>query len=293
MRLPQRSSLVRVGSAAPVLEIWNNGKAGAILFYPGTMLAPGHYSVLVTALLEAGLTVAGLHLSGHGECRRIRDFTFADLLAEGLAAETWLRRNGFAPVAVCGHSQGGILALAHAGMSVSLRAAFSISAVFPEMASAICLTRFSPLVAWRRQILSLIENIAKFVPRLPVPLPVYLKISQIIAAKRTPAFLGGAKGRCCYPLKFLTSLFNAHVGRRVNCPYWLFNARDDALFTASLIHEVFAMIDAESKTLVWLSGGGHMAPLNPGLAQFIARNIAAACAGLGMPLNLSPMPRRD
>lgn len=278
--------LVHVRPDAPILEFWGNGQSGVILFYPGTMLAPGHYKVLVAELKAAGFFVAGLHLSGHGECLAINDFVFSELLAQGLFAEAWLRSNGFTNIAVCGHSQGGILALAHACASRTLTAAFAISAVFPRMPDAIGLTRFASLAGQRQRLLRLVKQLAAVLPGLPVPLPAYLELRKILSGKKPPLHIGKTKGRSCYPLRYLASLFDADISGQVNCPFWLFNARDDALFTEGLINAVFAKIKAKSKNLVWLENGGHLLPLNPIRASFIARTMAAAAAGLGMPLNL-------
>lgn len=282
--LPQ-GRLVRIRADSPALEIWRNNHSGAILFYPGSMLAPGHYRLLLSELYFAGFTVAGIHLAGHGECLRKSGFKFEDLLEEGLWAEKWLHANGFGPVAVCGHSQGGMLALAHAGTSSSLTAAFSISAVFPRMAEAISLTRFAPFAAKRNVILSALRRLAAIAPWFPAPLPLYLSLRRILAHRRPPLLMGQAKGRLSYPLKFLFSLFDADINPELNCPYWLFSARDDELFRPVLIEKVYDMIRKSPKSLIWLSGG-HMAPLNPDCAAYIARHMAEACASLKFPLNL-------
>lgn len=286
MILLPHGELVHIRPDSPVLELWRNGQSGAVLFYPGTMLAPGHYRLLLSELFLAGFTVAGIHLGGHGECRRRSGFVFSELLEEGLLAEEWLHANGLGPVAVCGHSQGGMLALAHAGCSRTLTAAFSISAVFPRMAEAISLTRFRPFAAWRNTVLAVLRRLAAIFPALPAPLPLYLSLRRILANRRHPLYMGRAKGRIAYPLKFLVSLFDAAIGDKPDCPYWLFNARDDELFTASLTEKVFEEIRSSAKNLIWLAGGGHMAPLNPGCAAYIARHMAATCAGLAFPLNL-------
>lgn len=285
MPLLPRGELVQIRKNCPVLEIWRNEQAGAILFYPGSMLAPGHYRLLLTELYIAGFTVAGIHLSGHGACHKKSDFVFNDLLEEGLLAEEWLHANGMGPVAVSGHSQGGMLALAHAGLSHRLAAAFSISAVFPRMREAISLTRFAPFAAARDKILAILRKLAAIAPRFPVPLPLYLSLSRILANRRHPLYMGPGKGRLTYPLKFLVSLFEAPISARPHCPYWLFNARDDALFSENLTKRVFDEIGTSAKSLIWLAGG-HMAPLNPDCAAYIARSIAEACASLKFPLNL-------
>lgn len=286
MPLLPPGKLVHVRPNAPILELWENGAATVALLYPGTMLAPGHYSVLIAELLAAGFAVAGVHFSGHGECREQSDFVFSDLLAEGLWAEAWLRQNGFASIVVCGHSQGGILALAHASESATIAAAFALSAVFPEMADAIGLTRLAGFRERREQLMAGISRMAQWLPGMPVPLPVYLELRRIMAGRRKPLFMGRGRGRISYPLRFLASLFAARIRPQLNCPFLLFNACDDALFTPELTCQVFERLECTDKRLVWLPSGGHMAPLNPGLAQFVARHIAAACAGLGLRLNL-------
>lgn len=285
MILFPQGRIVRIRAGSPVLEIWRNNHSGSVLFYPGSMLAPGHYRLLLSELYLAGFTVVGIHLAGHGECLRKSGFTFGDLLEEGLLAEKWLHANGYGPVAVCGHSQGGMLALAHAGASSSLTAAFSISAVFPRMAEAISLTRFAPFAAKRKAILATLRRLAAIFPWFPTPLPLYLSLRRILAHRRPPLLMGQAKGRLCYPLKFLFSLFDADIDPALNCPYWLFSARDDELFRPALIEKVFDMIRTTAKTLIWL-GGGHMAPLNPGRGAYIARHMAEACASLNFSLNL-------
>lgn len=99
------------------IELWPNAGAGLMLFYPGTMLSPFQYRPMLAALHEAGFAVAGLHLTGHGLNPHAVRFSFEDLLQDGLDAEEWLRDTGFTRIAVCGHSQGGILTLAHAAAS--------------------------------------------------------------------------------------------------------------------------------------------------------------------------------
>lgn len=248
------------------------------------MLAPGHYEALIAALWQAGFSVAGLHLSGHGKLRDKNNFTFESLLGEGLKAEAWLHANGFGPLVVVGHSQGGIMALAHATISATLLGAFSICAVLPRMESAISLTRFASLACYKEIILSLLRKAASICPGLPIPLPLYLKLSRIMAGRKYPVHMGNAEGRISYPLRYLVSLFDADISIRLLCPFWLCSAKNDALFTTGISEEVFGIIKAPAKKMLWLEEGGHMAPLNPVLAHFIARSIACECAASGMPL---------
>ncbi len=267
------------------LEIWPNSGAGVMLFYPGTMLSPFQYQPMLIALRQAGFAVAALHLTGHGLNRHSTGFTFNDLLQNGLDAENWLRQSGYSKIAVCGHSQGGILSLAHATASPNIVASFPITAVLPQMREAVYLTRFAALADRRQNIESAFAALARWLPRLPLPLHAYLEPRRILAgARRTVT--NRRKARFSYPLQFLASLFNTHLPTTMHCPVCLFSARNDALFTQAIIQATFDSLEAPAKRLVWISGGGHLAAMNPPLCRFIARTAAAFCAGLGLPLHL-------
>ena len=267
------------------LEIWPNPGAGVMLFYPGTMLSPFQYRPMLHALRQAGFAVAALHLTGHGLNRHSTGFTFADLLQNGLDAENWLRQSGYSKIAVCGHSQGGIRSLAHAAASSGIVASFPITAVLPQMREAIYLTRFAALANRRQKIEAVFAALARWLPRLPLPLHAYLAPGRILAgARRTVT--NRRKARFSYPLQFLASLFNTHLPTTMRCPVCMFSARNDALFTPAIIQATFDSLEAPAKKLIWLSGGGHLAAMNPPLCRFTARTAAAFCAGLGLPLRL-------
>ncbi|MBQ3059415.1 MAG: alpha/beta fold hydrolase [Desulfovibrio sp.] len=273
------------GRRTLTLELWPNEGAGSVLFYPGSMFSPYQYRELLNALRQNGLTVAALHLTGHGCNSYHTTFTFDDLLQNGLDAEGWLLQQGYGPLSVCGHSQGGILALAHASISDKLRLAFPITGILPQQKEALTLTRF---IGCRNRLRFQkgIEVLACCLPRLPIPLPVYLSIKRI-CANACHIRSNRRRGRLSYPLGFLASLFKAHVNPVMNCPVYLFNALDDALFTSELALTTFTLLQAPHKRLIWLPNGGHLAVLNPHIALFTAKHIAAACAGHGLPLHVT------
>lgn len=256
-----------------------------MLFYPGTMLSPFQYRPMLAALHQSGFAVAAVHFTGHGLNRHSSGFCFDDLLRNCLDAETWLRNAGYAHIAACGHSQGGILALAHAGASTGLTAAFPITGVLPQMREAVYLTRFAGLADRRADIERVFRTLARWLPRLPMPLQAYLEPWRIISgARRTVS--NRRKARLSYPLGFLASLFCARLPNVLHCPLCFFSAQNDALFTPAIIQATFDSLEAPSKKLVWLPGGGHLAAMNPRLCRFTARTAAAVCAGLGLPLRL-------
>lgn len=277
-------SLRSLGSRAS-LEFWPKRNAGVMLFYPGTMLSPWQYRPLLAALHEAGFAVAALHLTGHGRNCHWTGFTFADLLRDGLAAEQWLRQEGFNAIAVCGHSQGGILTMAHAAASRGLTAAFPITGTLPQSNDAVDLTRFRHWKNRRHEFLANVNAAARWLPRLPLPLLAYLSVRRITSGARRIVY--DRKGsRLTYPLAFLASLFSANVSEEMHCPLYFFSAVNDALFTPANTQATFEKLRAPVKKLLWLPGGGHLAAMNPPLCRFIARYAAAVCAGQGLPLRM-------
>lgn len=283
-------SLRSLGSKAS-LEFWPKRNAGVMLFYPGTMLCPRQYRPLLMALHEAGFAVAALHLTGHGRNSHWTGFTFADLLRDGLAAEQWLRQEGFNAIAVSGHSQGGILTLAHAAASQGLTAAFPITGTLPQSDDAVDLTRFRRWKSRRREITANINALARWLPRLALPLPAYLSVRRITSGARRIVY-DRKHSRLTYPLAFLASLFSANVSEEMHCPLYFFSAVNDALFTPANTKATFEMLRAPVKKLLWLPGGGHLAAMNPPLCRFIARHAAAVCAGQGLPLQMEASQAR-
>ena len=154
------------------------------------------------------------------------------------------------------------------------------------MREAVHLTRFAPWADRRKELEAGITRLARWLPRLPLPLQTYLNTRRIFAgATRTVS--SRRKLRFFYPLEFLASLFTAEVPARLHSPLCFFSAQNDALFTPAIIQATFDRLEAPSKRLVWLDGGGHLAAMNPRLCRFAARTAAAFCAGLGLPLRIA------
>ena len=270
------------------MELWP-AAGSPLLFYPGSMLEPGHYRLFLNALAEAGFSVCGLHLPGHGQnSGRLR--AIDELLEFGLEAERWVAERYQSQVALCGHSQGGILAMAHAARSELRGPCFSICSVFPDMPSAIELTRFAPFVRHRHKIMAFIAALARVLPRLPVPLPLYLSLGRLLRGRKWPLAYGNGEGPSCYPLQFVHSLFDARIARPLRRHFWLFSAENDALFTKTLTKETFAQANPPGGKIIWLPDGGHLALFNPALAAFVASSCASFAAGLGLGLKTGQIP---
>lgn len=279
------------------MSVWTcDPAATTVVFYPGTMSCPLYYTLFLECLVEQGFNVVGLHPLSHGKSPRIKKlFTFEDILHNGRDAVTWAHAHFSGPVVIAGHSQGGILALAHAaGYAAShtttpaLAAVFLLCTLLPQHPRAIELTLFKPFARWHKTLLRTVTRLARLVPRLPVCIPMYLNLYKI--------FSGGAGAirstgtlRAFYPLAFIASLFNANLQQatqegNICCPVDLISATDDALFTPELMRCMFAAIAAPDKEHILLTGGGHMAPLIPRYAAEIASRMAQRCTALGLPL---------
>lgn len=266
------------------LELWPAAGAGAVLFYPGSFVSPLQYRILLKAMRAAGLAVAGLHLTGHGRCRHRADFRFSDLLENGLAAERWLQKNGYPHILVSGHSQGGMLTLAHAAHSRRIAAAFPISAALPQREEAIHLTLFARFAPNRARLQAGLSRLARLLPLLPLPYFAYLSTGRL-RRNGAPAPIATKGMRAFYSLRFLDSLFSACIPPLMHCPIGFFNAHDDALFTPAIVTKTFDALQAPNKTFFQLPYGGHLAPMNEAIAGFIAATIALWAAGHGIPLH--------
>ncbi len=282
-RYPVITRKLRAGRHSLYLELWPNDGASVILFYPGSLLSPYQYRPLLSAIRAAGLAVAALHLTGHGRNNHLSLFTFSELLEDGLYAEHWLTDGGYGPVAVCGHSQGGILALAHAASSQTIAASFPISGVLPQTPEAIELTHFMALAAHRNAIIQGISILAGLFPWLPIPVQAYLSMHKILSGAKQP-HTNRHRARMTYPLIFLKSLFCAAIQPQLHCSLCFFSALDDALFTPQITLKTFHRLQAPSRRLVWLPGGGHLAVMSPDLCHYVAHTISMICAGQGLPV---------
>ena len=164
---------LRNGNRQVSIELWPRPGASCLVFYPGTMFCPVQYRTFLYCLWKNGLAVAALHLTGHGSNPHRRLFSFDDLLQDGLDAERWLHGHGMGPLLLAGHSQGGILAMAHASRSQRIRACFAFSGIFPQSRRAIELTRFAPWAAQRDRLLAGLKILSTCLPRLPLPVQIH------------------------------------------------------------------------------------------------------------------------
>lgn len=288
LSLDQKRKFIRAGSAGPILESLIHPGATAFLFYPGTMIEPGHYALFLNHLYLAGFSVYGLHLAGHGRNSAAKVRTFEDMLDEGLKAQDWIYHNYGPAIVVGGHSQGGICALAHGALSDSPAAIFAFGACLPQLDESIQATRFANFARHRKKILNILKFLATFCPWLPIPLPVYLSGHKILANSKRPLVTGKGKTGYFYPVKFLYSFFSYNIPEKILCPTWIITARGDGVFTRAITEKSFATISAPKKTLLYLPAGGHLAILNPWLSRYAAALCACATMSLGHPLIVSP-----
>lgn len=291
---PQTLSLTSRGQDI-ALSVWSRGRgASTVVFLPGTLASPLLYADFLQELWYMGLNVVGVHPVGHGLSARPAVFTLDDLVGNALDAAAWARETLGGPVIASGHSQGGIVALAHALRDATLAAAMPVTTLIPTHQRAVEVTRLARLAPHREALLRGLGALARRFPTLPVVAPLYLPLARAFAGAQRARFYPG-EVRKSYPLAFVHSLFtapqvNADGGRRLTCPLTVFAACNDALFPPALLRDMLAAVDAPQKRLVLLSGGGHLAPLCPRPAAELARRMAQQCAALGLPLHCCGLP---
>ncbi len=268
-------------------------KATTVIFYPGTVSSPIMYSMLLHELFFLGVNVVGVHPLSHGLSPNTKkDFTFDDILQNGKDAENFAREHFSGPLVVCGHSQGGILALAHSLNNDAIKACFSIGTLLPHKDNAASVTRLAVAVRYKQKLLAALQTLARSFPLFPIPFFLYLDYQRILA-NAYKVFNPENNNRLSYPLSFIASLFNKDMSQaenkeQIRCPFFLFSPRNDELFSLNLMQDVFKCIVAEQKKLIMIEGGGHLAPLSRVYAKHIAAHIVAECAGLGLHIHTPP-----
>lgn len=296
MNAPVYTNITIHSDAVPIVlsTCITNLSATTVVFYPGTMAGPMYYRLLLDTLVLQGFNVVAVHPLSHGDSPRLKYlFTFDDIVQNGQDAVLWARQHTKGPVVIAGHSQGGIVALAHALRPIApVDAAFLLCTILPQHPRAIELTIFAPFAKWYVGLLRGISRLARWVPWLPIIVPMYLSIRKIFRGSRGMQRPHGHM-RVFYPLGFIASLFSADLTAAtrqggITCPLSLITAQTDALFTPDLMSCMWDAIKAPAKQRIVLAGGGHLVPFVPCYVAEIAAHMSARCAALG--LATSPPP---
>ncbi len=285
VRIPSQKNTIVLS----VLE--NSPEAVTVLFYPGTMSSPHMYGVILEELHAKGCNVVGIHPLSHGLSPKTqRIFTFDDILQNGKDAQAWAQNYFSGPIVVSGHSQGGILALAHAVDNPALAACFPMCTLLPQSEDAASVTRFGFLLHHKDKFLSFLRTLARVFPFLPIPFWLYLKPKHILS-HAYKVFAPSQGLRYTYPLAFISSLFNknlhaAEVKGHIHCPLFILSAKNDTLFSWTMMQNILHAVQAPQKKLIGISGGGHLCAVSRVYAKHMAAIIAAHCAGLGLPIHI-------
>ncbi len=262
-------------------------EAVTVIFYPGTMATPQMYPPLLEELHNLGCNVVAIHPLGHGlSSKQKKNFVFNDIVQNGLDAEAWVKNNFKGPIVVCGHSQGGILSIAHAMNNNNISASFPICTLLPHRDDAIDVTHFKFLKPHRLMVLKVLGIFTKIMPRLPIPFFAYLSLKKVIA-NAYKVFAPRSDCRNTYPLCYLNSLFNTDLSSKtgkINCPVILITSKDDLLFPLEMMQKTLTEINSDHKKLIVIPAGGHLSAASKYYAKHIAAYIAEHCAGLGLPL---------
>lgn len=257
---------LRSNQATIVLSIWHSRKEDkCVVFIPGTATHPLFYEPFLRSLAECGFNVLGVHPVNHGKSPRTNHlFTFEDNVQNGRDAVTYAIDHMNGHVIVMGSSQGGIVAMAIAGQDERIKAVFPHNILIPQLPDSIEVTRFP---AWLKKhynwVLRGISGAAKVMPRLPIPVSLYLDVRKVSANPQIiQHFYDDPLGFMRYPLHFLASLFNADLSSiqdgRVTCPVIVMAAQGDPLFIASYTQTVYHLIRAPHKELMLFDADVHL-----------------------------------
>ncbi len=288
---PPRTVQIPSQGTSIALTIWENApEAVTVLFYPGTMASPFMYLILLEELHRLGCNVVAIHPVGHGlSLSSKKCFTFEDILHNGKTAQNFAQHYFRGPIVVCGHSQGGILSLAHALDDSQIAAIFPITTLLPQREDAIHITRLSPLWKKKDLFLKVMRTASRVMPFFPIPFLAYLQLSRV-CQNGYKIYAPTRASRISYPLCFISSLFHQDFSKaeqegHISCPVILLTAKDDVLFPLATMESSLDAIKAPMKKLIVLEKGGHLCAMSRVYAKHIAAHVAAHCAVLGLPLH--------
>ncbi len=286
----RKISIPSCGTSITLTVLETAPEAVTVLFYPGTMASPLMYPVLLNELHRLGCNVVGIHPISHGLSPKNKtSFTFEDILQNGKDAERWVKQHFSGPMVVSGHSQGGILSLAHALHNAHIQGVFPITTLLPHREESSAVTRLRAMLTHKETILGLMRFMAKNLPSLPIPFLAYLELKPLLKNAHK-VYAPNIQKRASYPISFISSLFHLDLSAAeqidgILCPFILLTAKDDQLFPLTLMQSTFDAITAPQKRLIVLDGGGHLCAVSRLYAQHIAAHIAQSCAALGLPLH--------
>lgn len=138
---------------------------GSVVFLHGFTMYARPYRHLAAAFAEAGLDVTALDVRGHGLSQGRRGYVrrFSNFVEDLDAVLDWTRARGApgAPLAVSGHSHGGLIALAHAFSGRSPVSALALGAPWLGLAMKVPVVKraASPVLGWLWPTLALANGI--------------------------------------------------------------------------------------------------------------------------------------
>lgn len=254
-------------SGVPVaLSVWN-GEPGVspVVFLPGTMTHPLFYEEFLDVLARAGFNVVGVHFQGHGKSPRVRRlYSFDDLVQDALAAVSYASERFGSEVLVLGSSQGGVVAAALAARGPQVKAVFAHNVMDPSMPESIRITRFPAwLQAYHKTILGGMNVAARALPRLAIPVGVYLDDRRVFGEEWTrEQFYSDPLALKAYPLHFLASLFSADMRflttGEISCPVVIVASKGDKLFSFDYVRTIYERIVAPEKEILLFELDRHL-----------------------------------
>lgn len=285
-----QEQLIESAGAQIVLSIWQaeQDDAPVLVFIPGTMTHPLAYAAALDALAQRGITVVGVHPSGHGTSPRGRGpIRLADILANTHDAVTWAAGQYSGPIVLNGSSQGGIVALlAAADAHPRVQLAVPHNVLLPDLPDSLLVTRVpKELVKHYSRLRAVIRGLARLVPRFPVPFEWYLDPKRVFTNHgERLEFEADARNLRRYPLAMLADLMGFDTAPitsgAIKVPVVVLATTGDPLFSLDYVRQVVERIAAPSVRLVTLDLGMHLIYLAEpdqtaeAIAQIIAEQLS-------------------
>jgi alpha-beta hydrolase superfamily lysophospholipase len=258
--------LVESAGALIALSVWRGeSDAPCVVFLPGTMTHPLFYEEFLDGLARAGFNVVGVHFQGHGKSPRVRRlFSFDDLVQNAFDAVRYANGRFGGDALVLGSSQGGVIAAALAAKGSQVKAVFVHNVLDPSLPESIRITRFPAwLQAYHKTILGGMRAVASALPRLEIPVGLYLDDRRVFGEELTrEQFYLDPLALNSYPLYFLASLFSADMRflttGEISCPVVIVASTGDELFPLDYVRTIYERIVAPEKEMLLFELDRHL-----------------------------------
>ena len=265
-----REEVVYSAGEQIALSVWQaeppTAASPVLVFVPGTMTHPLAYAAALDGLAARGITVVGVHPTGHGNSPRDgRPIRLARIITNVRDAVEWAAAQWDGPIVLNGSSQGGVVALlAAVDAHPRVRLVVPHNALLPELPDTLSVTRIPRSLTghydWLRAGLRVVPRL---LPRLAVPFGLYLDPRRVFSNRSEKHdFMSDPRNLQSYPLAMLSDLLSFDSAPitegSIEIPVVVLASTGDPLFSLDYVSQVVEQIKAPSVELVTLELPMHL-----------------------------------